>query len=124
MLWHLKHSGESGGDSEGFLAAVQERWGREVKELEQKPEMTPYIVWWIETYFLLDSSRQITMNGPGGIPLSEVTTYANHFDTPSDSLYEFCYIIQRMDATYLKHVKEEQGKEQGRKRPSKGASRK
>lgn len=107
--------------NEDFLAAVQAERGAPVKELEEKPDVTPYIVEWIDTYFFLDSSRQITMNGPGAIPLSEVLAYATHFPTLADSLKEFCYIIQRMDSTYLKYVQEQQDKKSNK---PKGTQRK
>lgn len=92
--------------NEDFLAAVAAKRGKAVDALEQKPEITPDIGWYLDTFFMLSNSRQMGFSGAGPLPLSEITNYTRFFEIITDDVKEFCTIIVRMDNTYLKHVQD------------------
>jgi len=86
-----------------------------VDALESKPEMTPFISWYLNVYFFLSNSRQQGFSGAAPIPLSEITNYFHNFPTVSD-IEMFSTVIMKMDEAYLSHVQ----KKQESKRATKG----
>lgn len=101
-----------------MLWARYDQTGDIPSPLLNRPDITPEIAWYLDAFFLLNSSRQTGMS-VGRIPLSEVTNYALVFGTIGDDLKDFCSIISRLDAAYLEWVDKKKPKQD----PKKGVAR-
>lgn len=101
-----------------MLWGMYEKTGDIPTPLLNKPERIGYIEWYIEAFFLLNSSRQTGMS-VGHIPLSEIIKYGETFGTMGESLKDFCTIITGLDSAYLKWL----DKKKPNKTPDKGVAK-
>lgn len=83
--------------------------------LKNKPELDPETHWYLDTYFMLNPSRQMSDSRLGYIPLSEITDFYNHYDTLHDREV-FTKIIVAIDAEYVKEINEKARKNTQAKR--------
>lgn len=82
---------------------MYKRTGKLPTGLKDKPAYSPYVNWYIRTFYSLCASRQIGM-AAGSIPVSEITNYYNNYEIPDDR-ETFLTVVQAMDGVYLEHNK-------------------
>ena len=92
-----------------FLINLQES-GERVEALENRPELYPGNVFFMEAFFVLNNSRSITMGGVGSIPLSEISTYASLYEVNKDEIDFFILAIRVMDSIYMDRLHEKMEK--------------
>jgi hypothetical protein len=89
-----------------------------IKPEDQEPDITGFEFYY-DAFAELSTARQIGL-GIGPIPFTAISEYTKLFEIPD--FEEFCYVIRRMDQTYLElNVDSKQAVEQkkaGRGAPS------
>lgn len=82
--------------------------GGNVPALENCPELDAYQRWVYQAFQSLTQSRQIGMNGPQPISVSEINAYCQLKRIQDlDERQRFTELVKAMDRTYLESVRED-----------------
>lgn len=80
----------------------------------ERPDLDACSISFWDTYWVLAPSRQISANGAGYIPLSEIVAYCEivNEDDPEDRLW-LVNVVHRMDETFLAYAREQNAEVSG-----------
>lgn len=93
------------GPKEKFLQDLYDKTGILPKALEDKEELTLWTEKYYRAFMSLVNSREITMNGIGYIPLSEIKAYLDLFKiTDPEDVQEFLMMMEALDEVYVRHI--------------------
>lgn len=106
MRWTLKH-----GDNLEWFEQLEAE-GKDIGGvLDDRPELTTYLVPFWNAFHVLSNSRQIGM-GIGGIPLSAFESYFRIYRiTDQEDQLEYIYMVGALDSEYLAFQNEKSKKQ-------------
>lgn len=77
-----------------------------MKGLDNIPVLLPESVFFWEAFQTLGAKRMFNERGPQPIQVSEIKAYTDFMEIEDDDLkQDLFYLINRLDATYLDHVR-------------------
>jgi hypothetical protein len=91
------------------------RDGKDPQALQTKPDLIEGAAKYFVAFTALNASRQMGMDGPGPIPISEVYAYCGMFNITSYSeRFDMFRFISVCDGTYLKKLEVKRGRSSSR----------
>lgn len=97
------------GPSEQNIAKQAARSGQPLPErIANAPSLKLGLEFYLQAFFDLDSER-VQGLGPGRIPWSAMTRYAEHHGLMEDETEMLRYFLQYIDTAYLNHKAEKNG---------------
>jgi len=110
------------GEREDGLQAVEDQTGETPKALRDKPKPHPWVAWYYEAFWLLDSARPVYQGSVGRIPMSEIAAYFYVFEIlGTESRQLFIRTIRALDSVYVKLTNERIKREIDQERKKTGA---
>jgi len=91
------------------------RDGKDPQALQTKPDLIEGAAKYFVAFTALNASRQMGMDGPGPIPISEVYAYCEMFGyTSYGERFDMFKFISACDGTYLKKLESKRGRTSSR----------